>query len=290
MSLPKKQVLYIALELTAESQEKLKNWFENDMMPKIQTMRRDWQNYTTYCHHMTIAFYTEMTQKTYTWCVSHDAEKFKITAKQFGISNKAMAVKVDTLCLSENSLKHITLATNKDTNGKPVDSNTIIEWQDIDYIELEGVVTFYKKYEQEETPKVDHENFRYIGIYFNINVVNDLKNYALQYIRKLGWKSYYIVGDHITVANKEDATAKILKWADLHIGQEVEFTITKIGWSDRVIAFQVDSLFPSAYDIKHLTLALNTDHSDVKSGNARDITNWTDFNNVTMKGIVDYIR
>ena len=143
---------------------------------------------------------------------------------------------------------------------------------------------------KEEIPKVDHENFRYIGIYFNINVVNDLKNYALQYIRKLGWTSYYILGDHITVANKEDATPKILKWADLHIDQEVEFTITKIGWSDRVIAFQVDSLFPSAYNIKHLTLAMNTAHTDVKSGNARDITNWTDFDNITLKGFVNYIR
>ena len=98
------------------------------------------------------------------------------------------------------------------------------------------------------------------------------------------------MGDHITVANKEDATAKILKWADLHIGQEVEFTITKIGWSDRVIAFQVDSLFPSAYDIKHLTLAINTDHKDARSGHARDITNWQDFGNFTMKGIVNYVQ
>jgi hypothetical protein len=146
MSLPKKQVLYIALELTEDSQNKLKEWFSEQML-NIQAIRTNWKEYTTYCHHMTIAFYTEMTQKTYTWCVSHDAEKFKITAKELGISDKAIAVKVDTLCLSENSLKHVTLATNKETNGKPVDSNYITEWQNIEPFELEGVVTFYKKYE-----------------------------------------------------------------------------------------------------------------------------------------------
>ena len=75
------------------------------------------------------------------------AEKFKITAKELGISDKAIAVKVDTLCLSENDLKHVTLATNKETKGKPVDSNYITEWQNIEPFELEGVVTFYKKYE-----------------------------------------------------------------------------------------------------------------------------------------------
>jgi hypothetical protein len=146
MSLPKKQVLYIALELTEESQNKLKEWFAEQML-NIQATRTNWKEYTTYCHHMTIAFYTEMTQKTYTWCVSHDAEKFKITAKELGISDKAIAIKVDTLCLSENTLKHVTLATNKGTDGKPVDSNYILNWSDIVPFELEGVVTFYKKYE-----------------------------------------------------------------------------------------------------------------------------------------------
>ena len=289
MSLPKKQVFYIALELTEDSQNKLKEWFSEQML-NIQATHPIWKEYTTYCHHMTIAFYTEMTQKTYTWCVSHDAEKFKITAKELGISDKAIAVKVDTLCLSENTLKHVTLATNKGTDGKPVDSNYILNWSDIVPFELEGVVTFYKKYEQEETPVYDHENFRYIGINFDINDATTLKNIALDYIKKLEWKHYILTGHHITIANKNDATPKILKWADLHAGQEEEFKIIKIGWSDKVIALQIDAIFPSAYDIKHLTLAINTDHKEAKSGHARDITNWQDFGNFTMKGIVNYVQ
>ena len=291
MSLPKKQVLYIALELTAESQNILKEWF-SEHLPNIQATHPKWKEFTTYCHHMTIAFYTEMTQRTYAWCVSHDAEKFKITAKEIGISDKAIAVKVDTLCLSENSLKHVTLATNKDTNGKPVDSNYITEWQDIIPLELEGTVTFYEKYKQENTTptNIDHENFKYIGILFDVNTVNTFTNIALDYIHKLQWKSYYVTAHHITIANKEDATAKILKWADLHLEQEVEFTVTKIGWSDQIIALQVDSLFPSAYDIKHLTLAINLDHKEARSGNARNIDNWVDYSGQTYKGIVNYIR
>ena len=289
MSLPKKQVLYIALELTADSQNKLKEWFSEQML-NIQATRTNWNEYTTYCHHMTIAFYTEMTQKTYTWCVSHDAEKFKITAKELGISDKAIAVKVDTLCLSENDLKHVTLATNKETKGKPVDSNYITEWQNIEPFELEGVVTFYKKYEQEETPTYDHENFRYIGLNFEMNDAITLKNIALDYIKRLGWKHYKLTAHHITIANKNEASKKILKWADLHAGKEEEFKIIKIGWTDKVIALQIDAIFPSAYDIKHLTLAINTDHKEARSGHARDITNWQDFGNFTMKGIVNYIR
>ena len=125
---------------------------------------------------------------------------------------------------------------------------------------------------------------------FDTTNLSVLKNIAHEYVRKLGWKSYYVTAHHITIANKEDATAKILKWADLHINQEVEFTITKIGWTNRVIALQVDSLFPSAYKIKHLTLAINMSHKDAQSGEARTISNWQDYDNMTLKGYVTYVR
>lgn len=146
MSVPKeKNVLYIALTLTDESQEKLKNWFLNEKMPLIQKSYMYWNDYTVYCHHMTIAFHTEMTTKLYKWAVSHNEEKFKITANQFGMSDKAIAVGVKTLCPSNNEIKHITLATNKSNDGKPVDSNYILNWKDIMPIELEGIVTIYEK-------------------------------------------------------------------------------------------------------------------------------------------------
>lgn len=61
---------------------------------------------------------------------------FKLTITGIGISDKAMAFKVKIpvklICL--NAIPHITICTFND--GKPVDSNNITEWKDIEPITI----------------------------------------------------------------------------------------------------------------------------------------------------------
>lgn len=64
------------------------------------------------------------------------SKDFKLTIIGIGISNKAMAFKVEIpielTCL--NAIPHITICTFG--NGKPVDSNNITEWEDIEPISI----------------------------------------------------------------------------------------------------------------------------------------------------------
>jgi hypothetical protein len=75
-------------------------------------------------------------------------EKITLTATAIGISDKAVAVKVDGFFnLSKNSdvtpeelkVPHITLAINP-FEGKPVDSNYITNWKSIEPVILTGVI------------------------------------------------------------------------------------------------------------------------------------------------------
>ena len=60
-------------------------------------------------------------------------EKFSIIVNGIGISDKAAAFRVDKRSVvSCNSIPHITIATFN--GGKPVDSNNIKEWKDIEPI------------------------------------------------------------------------------------------------------------------------------------------------------------
>jgi hypothetical protein len=64
-----------------------------------------------------------------------------IRATEVGISDKAMAVKVEGYH-SDNDLPHVTVAVNVNDGGKPVMSNQITDWKKMDsYINLIGVVT-----------------------------------------------------------------------------------------------------------------------------------------------------
>ena len=94
---------------------------------------------------MTIAFHTNIPDDIFNWCVDHRGEMIQMTAVKLGVSEKAVAVQVDTDAPSTNTIKHITLAVDLSNGGKPVDSNYIKEWVSIDPIVLFGNVTFYYK-------------------------------------------------------------------------------------------------------------------------------------------------
>lgn len=69
----------------------------------------------------------------YNYLKGYVGEKFQIVINGVGISDKAMAFRVDkksVICV--NDIPHITIATFK--GGKPVDSNEITNWKDIEPI------------------------------------------------------------------------------------------------------------------------------------------------------------
>jgi len=68
--------------------------------------------------------------------------KVKLTATEIGsFDDKVVAVKVVTDVKTNNETKHITLAVNRDNDGKPFLSNKITEWTPIDQIELDGIIS-----------------------------------------------------------------------------------------------------------------------------------------------------
>lgn len=69
----------------------------------------------------------------YNYLKGYVGEKFQIVMNGIGISDKAMAFRVDeksVVCV--NDIPHITIATFR--GGKPVDSNEITNWKDIEPI------------------------------------------------------------------------------------------------------------------------------------------------------------
>lgn len=69
----------------------------------------------------------------YNYLKGYVGEKFQIVINGVGISDKAMAFRVDkksVVCV--NDIPHITIATFR--GGKPVDSNEITNWRDIEPI------------------------------------------------------------------------------------------------------------------------------------------------------------
>lgn len=93
----------------------------------------DWK---VIAHHMTINFGKGLPGN-----LKGDLGKTKsITAKEIGISDMVIAVKVDGYH-SDNKIPHITIAINPN-GGKPVMSNDITDWKELETpITLSGVVT-----------------------------------------------------------------------------------------------------------------------------------------------------
>lgn len=97
----------------------------------------DWK---TFAHHMTINFGKGLTGD----LVNDLGNTVILRAVAVGKSDMAMAVRVEGFH-SDNKIPHITVAVNVDGGGKPVMSNKITDWKDLDsYINLTGKVTEQK--------------------------------------------------------------------------------------------------------------------------------------------------
>jgi hypothetical protein len=137
-----KDLLYISVNLDDLSCGKLKELFINN---------NPWGDNKTriICHHMTMAFHNFLTDKVLEWAILNDGKVESLKVVSYGWSDKAFAVAVETDVPSTNKIKHVTCAINLNNNGKPVDSNSITNWVNVDEVfDINGVVTFNNKKER----------------------------------------------------------------------------------------------------------------------------------------------
>ena len=117
-----RKVLYSAVVLDNQSSEYLLNRFSEEIP-------NEWNKFA---HHMTISFGKGIEDESLLGNI------VVLTVTQLGISDMAIAVRVEGFP-SKNKIPHITLAVNPD-GGKPVMSNKIENWIDIEPFEITGEV------------------------------------------------------------------------------------------------------------------------------------------------------
>lgn len=138
------EFLYGAVEINMEDSVML--WdkyfnYDNEILKLT-----GWKSFKPICHHMTIGYYTTISDNTYKWLLDNNGLVCNLKVIAIGFSDKACALQVKSNVISENKIKHITLATNPDTNGKPVDSNNITEWYILkEPYNIKGEVKIYYK-------------------------------------------------------------------------------------------------------------------------------------------------
>lgn len=138
-----KDILYIGIELDKESSDRLRTLG----LGYIFTNTRNFDP-KYYCHHMTVAFKTDIDDEVIRYYNECEGKIFTLTPIAIGHTDKACAVLVETDAPTKSKFKHITIATNIITNGKPVDSNEITNFEKIngDAMALTGILkAFYRK-------------------------------------------------------------------------------------------------------------------------------------------------
>ena len=94
-----------------------------------------------YCDHMTIIF-NDKSDIAKAWAAStekHLGEEVELTAYQIGESDKIIAIKVKG-GLTANDIPHITILCKP--GGKPVESNYITDWKDIEPFSIKGKIEY----------------------------------------------------------------------------------------------------------------------------------------------------
>ena len=114
---------YSAVILTKESHEKLLRAFST---PK------GWE---TYAHHMTIIYGKPLPEH----CQGDIGKLVKLEVTHIGQNDTAQAAKVKGY-YSTNKIPHVTLAVDKANGGKPVDSNKIERWEEVETFIIEGII------------------------------------------------------------------------------------------------------------------------------------------------------
>lgn len=121
--------MYTAIVLDEKSKNKLKDKFS-------PFFNEDWK---IVCHHMTIN--KGKASKTINENIKNMiGQKVEIEAVTLAFDEQVIAVGVITDMLSENKIKHITIAVNYKNHGKPSFSNNLTNWEAIPIIELSGII------------------------------------------------------------------------------------------------------------------------------------------------------
>lgn len=136
---------YYGLFLTEGSKAKLKTWLINsNYQLEILKSEKEYLDHCTLLHRSqrTSNFLLEDTLGTA--LVLHGNLNQPLEINGIGVSDKAMAFRCNipkNLCA--NKIPHITICTFN--GGKPVDSNMITEWKDIESIFIETKLKMKKK-------------------------------------------------------------------------------------------------------------------------------------------------
>lgn len=87
------------------------------------------EDWTEYAHHLTLAFNSngDPNDSIFINNQPNYGKDYSLTVKEIGVSDKAIAVRVSNVKLSDGRTPHITVAVSPD--GKPVDSNGITDWK-----------------------------------------------------------------------------------------------------------------------------------------------------------------
>jgi hypothetical protein len=118
-------VAYTACVLEAESHSILIGWMQSYDVP---------ENFLTKGHHVTV----DMKPAAKSMAASMMGQRHELKVIRFGRLDGIMAVEVDTVVPSKNERKHITLCHSPEV--KPMMSNSITEWVDVEPFILYGVV------------------------------------------------------------------------------------------------------------------------------------------------------
>ncbi|MFA5404642.1 MAG: hypothetical protein WC358_06880 [Ignavibacteria bacterium] len=109
----------------------------NLLLEKTSHLNND--GWKVFAHHMTITHRADRDIPLQEWAEKHLGEVFTLKAVRVGISEKALAIEVESDVPSSKAIKHVTIATSRD--GKPVESNYIKKWFDVEPFNLKGVIT-----------------------------------------------------------------------------------------------------------------------------------------------------
>lgn len=101
----------------------------------------DWKRFN---HHMTLAFNngTDEAKSIYDYYKKYVGIKTNLTVDGIGVSDDAIALRIKFTNPIANKIPHITMATPK--MGKPVNSNKITNWMDIEPFEISGLINVFK--------------------------------------------------------------------------------------------------------------------------------------------------
>ena len=170
-------ILYISIDLDNESRHRLKYFCEEDVTEQFG------DDAVYKCHHMTISHYSRLTPEILNWCQSNEGKVFNLYVDRIGFGDKAIAVGVDIDDVPcTQAYPHITVAVNSSTNGKPVDSNYITEFDDVyENIELKGKLTFHYKGEQDNTTLLESYVPKHINEWIDVDDNEDIQAYLKGY-------------------------------------------------------------------------------------------------------------